>query len=282
MNQAYASQRMPAQLTVYRVFLSSPSDVAAEREHALQVQDRVNSAFALPRRRLLHVGVWEHLVPRFGRTQDRLNLLVDECDLFVGLLYKRWGTPTGDFSSGFEEEFVRAEQRRLETRRPEIAVFFKTLTDADEAAGGEDLDRIRQFKESVSQKLTYRPIRDLAQWENELTILFTNLVIGDSETAPNVDVAVAAANDSGVGLKAHDDDGVRRRLADSISALPELEKITLTLYYYEGLTLDEVAEVLGKSSPDVETIYRNALLALRGELMSGDVGAVRRLWEELG
>ena len=39
---------------------------------------------------------------------------------------------------------------------------------------------------------------------------------------------------------------MREALAEAISELPEREKLVVTLYYYEELTLREIGEVLGR------------------------------------
>ena len=39
---------------------------------------------------------------------------------------------------------------------------------------------------------------------------------------------------------------MREALADAIARLPEREKLVVTLYYYEELTLREIGEVLGR------------------------------------
>ena len=36
---------------------------------------------------------------------------------------------------------------------------------------------------------------------------------------------------------------MRQILADSINRMPEREKVVLTLYYYEGLTLAEISDI---------------------------------------
>jgi hypothetical protein len=56
-----------------------------------------------------------------------INPEVDSCDLFVGVLWQRWGQPTGIHDSGFAEEFDRARKRRLESGAPEIWIFFKKV-----------------------------------------------------------------------------------------------------------------------------------------------------------
>jgi RNA polymerase sigma factor for flagellar operon FliA len=55
-------------------------------------------------------------------------------------------------------------------------------------------------------------------------------------------------------------------LSDSINRLPEREKIVITLYYYEGLTLKEIGEVLGVTESRVCQMHTKAILRLKGRL----------------
>jgi RNA polymerase sigma factor for flagellar operon FliA len=55
-------------------------------------------------------------------------------------------------------------------------------------------------------------------------------------------------------------------LAEQIGELPEREKIVLTLYYYERLTLAEIGSVLGVTESRVSQIHSKALLDLRGRM----------------
>ena len=52
-------------------------------------------------------------------------------------------------------------------------------------------------------------------------------------------------------------------LAEAINGMPEREKIVLTLYYYEGLTLAEIGQVLGVTESRVCQIHTKAVLQLR-------------------
>ena len=56
----------------------------------------------------------------------------------------------------------------------------------------------------------------------------------------------------------------RNLLASAIDALPQQEKLVVTLYYYEELTMKEVGEVLGVSESRVCQIHSSAVLRLRG------------------
>jgi len=55
-------------------------------------------------------------------------------------------------------------------------------------------------------------------------------------------------------------------LAKAINTLPEREKIVVTLYYYEGLTLAEIGQVLGVTESRICQMHTKAVLQLRGRL----------------
>ena len=59
---------------------------------------------------------------------------------------------------------------------------------------------------------------------------------------------------------------MREALADSIARLPEREKLVVTLYYYEELTLREIGEVLGVTESRVSQLHTKAVLRLKSRL----------------
>ncbi len=59
-------------------------------------------------------------------------------------------------------------------------------------------------------------------------------------------------------------------LAKAINTLPEREKIVVTLYYYEGLTLAEIGQVLGVTESRICQMHTKAVLQLRGKLAEGN------------
>jgi RNA polymerase sigma factor FliA len=59
---------------------------------------------------------------------------------------------------------------------------------------------------------------------------------------------------------------VKDRLADALQSLPERERVVIALYYYDGLTLREIGEVLGVTESRVSQIHTKAVLALRSHL----------------
>ncbi len=59
---------------------------------------------------------------------------------------------------------------------------------------------------------------------------------------------------------------LRKTLADAIRRLPERERVVIGLYYYEGLTLKEIGEVLGVTESRVSQLHTKAILRLRGRI----------------
>ena len=115
-------------MNVLRVFLASPADLEEERKAAKEIVDRLNSIIRKFGWTVVLLA-WEDRLPGFGRPQAQINEDVDACDLFLGILWRRWGSPSGEFASGFEEEFERAVGRRRQSESPEIWIYFKSVED---------------------------------------------------------------------------------------------------------------------------------------------------------
>jgi RNA polymerase sigma factor for flagellar operon FliA len=64
-------------------------------------------------------------------------------------------------------------------------------------------------------------------------------------------------------VEAFEVDEMKHLLADAINRMPDRERLVLTLYYYEGLTLAEIGAVLGVTESRVCQIHTKAILQLR-------------------
>lgn len=56
-------------------------------------------------------------------------------------------------------------------------------------------------------------------------------------------------------------------LTDAISRLPERERLVVTLYYFEGLTLAEIGDVLGVTESRICQIHTKSVMSLRNRML---------------
>ena len=100
----------PTVRKILTVFLASPSDLVEERKVARKVVETINRIVSLSIGWHIDLRGWEDTLPNSGRPQAHINKDVESCDLFIGMLWGRWGSSTGQYSSGFEEEFELAKK----------------------------------------------------------------------------------------------------------------------------------------------------------------------------
>jgi hypothetical protein len=92
----------------------------------------------------------------WGRPQDRINPLVRDCDLFIGIFSRRFGHPTGVAASGTGEEYdLASELRRATGKSPEILLFFRKFPAARVRTGSEDLALLQRFKKRIMNDLLW-------------------------------------------------------------------------------------------------------------------------------
>lgn len=85
---------------------------------------------------------------------------------------------------------------------------------------------------------------------------------GDDDESPTLDVA----DPSGDPLMAIEDEGFREALTEAISALPDRERLAMSLYYEQELNLREIGAVMNITESRVCQIHGQALTRLRARL----------------
>ena len=146
---------MPEYRRIVRAFLASPGDLNEERRAVKDAVQEVNDTWSDKFGYYVELMGWEETLPKFGRPQATINQELDRCDLFIGLLWKKWGTPpdqNGPYTSGFEEEFERALANRQQAGKPEMALYFKYIEEEFLADPGVDLTRVLDFKRRLTKK----------------------------------------------------------------------------------------------------------------------------------
>lgn len=167
-------------LRVLQVFIASPNDLIDERRAIKEVADELNLAFGRITGVQIQLLGWEDRLPGFGRPQGQINEDVDKADLFIGFLWRRWGSDAGNpkYTSGFEEEFERAVERREKTGSPEISLFFKGVTITSVNNLDDQLKRVLEFKDSVaSKKVLFATFTSDEEWKKKTwTLLHAHLL----------------------------------------------------------------------------------------------------------
>jgi RNA polymerase sigma factor FliA len=139
---------------------------------------------------------------------------------------------------------------------------------------------------AVTQRAGRAPSEQEIAQEMELSLSEYQLLLGDLKGLEIGSLHMERSEDSGDEELAYipgapEDDPLfrclkgemKQRLVDAIDELPEKERMVLTLYYYEELTMKEIGLTLGVVESRVSQIHSSAVLRLRvalASLRSGD------------
>jgi RNA polymerase sigma factor for flagellar operon FliA len=148
---------------------------------------------------------------------------------------------------------VRARAREIERSMTELeAKLGRAPTDEELAAKiGISVDELEESLTDISRS-SIAALDELwsVSGEGDQVSLLDTI---EDETGPRPEAAL-------------DETEMREALADAISRLPEREKLVVTLYYYEELTLREIGEVLGVTESRVSQLHTKAILRLKARL----------------
>jgi DNA-binding winged helix-turn-helix (wHTH) protein len=123
---------------LYRVFIASPSDVEAECKIAKRVVEGLNGSLAeMGRNQRFELLTWGQIHPDLSNPQKIIlnQVSLKQCDIFVAILWKRLGRPTGTsrptdqqpYLSGTQHEIDEAIAARQASKvgRPVIMIYRK-------------------------------------------------------------------------------------------------------------------------------------------------------------
>lgn len=117
------------QRQILRIVVASPGDVQSERDALPAVIDELNRGIAEERCLRLELLRWEtDAYPGF-HTEGPQGLIdpilkVQDCDVLIGIFWKRFGTPTNAAQSGTEHEIMSAYEAWGKNTKPQIMVYF--------------------------------------------------------------------------------------------------------------------------------------------------------------
>ena len=138
-----------------RVFIASPGDLVEERRIFRDAINQLNVGFG-DGANVEYVALgWEDTLATTGRrNQGVINEEIDQCDVFILAMHRRWGQEAPDakpYTSYTEEEFHRALERWRSSGTPEIFVFFKRVDAESEGDPGPQLRRVMDFRKHLEE-----------------------------------------------------------------------------------------------------------------------------------
>lgn len=147
---------MPQTETVYKVFISSPSDLKEERKKLKTAIEGIT----LSEGRLKAVR-WEDDLPSVTteNAQTEINKLLNECDIVCGIFKGKFGSPTAEYDSGTVEEI----EFNIERKKP-VMLYFLNHTISSNSTNEKEIEemaKIQGFKKKYQKKGIYHECKNI-------------------------------------------------------------------------------------------------------------------------
>lgn len=142
-------------INLLRIFLASPSDVKAEREMIFALKDDLDLIIGKDKNIKFEIVNWErNSYPGIGDdAQDVINNEIkDEYEIFIGVFWSRFGSPTKRYESGTVEEYEKAKIKyNKDKQNTHIMMYFKTGQLNPYNIDNEQFEKLKKFKERISK-----------------------------------------------------------------------------------------------------------------------------------
>ncbi|MEO0686545.1 MAG: DUF4062 domain-containing protein, partial [Cyanobacteria bacterium J06649_11] len=143
------------QITILEIFIASPGDVSPEREVLESVVSEFNRTWGDKHQVRLEIFKWEtHSYPAIGKdAQDVINHQIgDNYDIFIGIMWGRFGSATARAGSGTEEEFQRAYKRLKNGEEVQIMFYFKDAGIPPSKLDMGQISKVLSFKSKIANE----------------------------------------------------------------------------------------------------------------------------------
>lgn len=166
---------MAKNIIQYSIFLSSPSDLQSERNEIPQVIAELNQTYGSSNDINFELLKWEtHSGPGISKnySQQIINEDIGEdYDIFIGIIWKKFGTQTPNAESGTEEEFLGALKRFKNDENIQILFYFKVEPIPFDEIVPEEITKIKNFKEGLrNNNILYWTFENVEELKNQLRI----------------------------------------------------------------------------------------------------------------
>ncbi len=178
----------------YSIFVSSPSDVQEERTIISNVINEINSFYEhdpnIPRLKLIDLKT--NVRPTINDNEPQRNIdeqIEDNYNVFIGILWRKYGTPTENYESGTEQEFYNAFNKyKANKDSMDILFYFRVdLPKTSNELNVEDLYKIEKFKKEIGKKGFYKEYKSIQEFEELIKNDLRNFILEKRESSNNND-----------------------------------------------------------------------------------------------
>ncbi|AWL08843.1 hypothetical protein HME7025_00974 [Aquirufa nivalisilvae] len=181
------------EVKIYNAFIASPSDTNNERLSCDKIFDEINSGLGEIYKFRLQSLKWEKDVRPAIIDKDAQSVIFEQIgekfEIFIGIMNKRFGSPTPRAGSGTEEEFNEAFKRFKERQDLEILFYFnveppKSMNELNLP----ELLKIEEFRKKLQPKGIYGIYNGASDFEDKLRKDLTKFFIGQYKNKEGIPV----------------------------------------------------------------------------------------------
>jgi hypothetical protein len=113
-------------------------------------------------------------------------LRIEDCDVLIGIFWKRFGTPVNDAKSGTEHEFLLAYNAWSSNRRPQLMIYFNQKSYMPKTKDElEQLQQVINFRENLSSEGLWWTYKSTSEFEKLIRNHLTQFIL--KEFSPKIE-----------------------------------------------------------------------------------------------
>jgi hypothetical protein len=158
---------------IFKAFIASPSDTGRERILCDKIFEEINSGLGEIYKFRIESLKWEKDVRPTIKDKDGQSIIFDQIgdsfEIFIGIMNKKFGSPTPRAGSGTEEEFNEAFKRFKEKNDLEIIFYFnEEPPQSMSEINASELLKIEEFRKKIQPKGIYGFYNGVSEFEDKL------------------------------------------------------------------------------------------------------------------
>ncbi len=164
---------MSTESKIVKIFISSPNEVANERVIIKDIISDINGVWEDCLGIKFKAINWEKIPPKFVEksVQTTINNDLNDCDIYLGILWKYFGTPVGKYMSGTEAEYEFAKKKKknfLDGKNEgdiDIMFYFSNISYPPQDINTIQLDLVNDFKEKIRNNIIYSEYNSIEEFK---------------------------------------------------------------------------------------------------------------------